>query len=71
MPSGRAEDFRRAARRLGFTLVRQAGSHEQWMHADGRFVTIPIHGAREIGPPLFNSILKQLGVSTEKFRQLK
>jgi len=31
-------------------------------------VTIPIHGGREIGPPLFHSILKQLGISVEEFR---
>lgn len=44
MPSARAEDFRRVAARLGFECQRQTGSHERWTHADGRGVTIPIHG---------------------------
>jgi predicted RNA binding protein YcfA (HicA-like mRNA interferase family) len=71
MPSARAEDFRRVALRLGFTRVRQTGSHERWIHPDGRAVTIPIHSGREIGPPLYNKILGQLGIGTEEFRQVK
>jgi predicted RNA binding protein YcfA (HicA-like mRNA interferase family) len=71
MPSARAEDLRRAAARLGFECQRQTGSHERWTHADGRGVTIPIHGGREIGPPLFYRILEQLGLSADEFRKMK
>jgi predicted RNA binding protein YcfA (HicA-like mRNA interferase family) len=70
MPSARADDFRRAAARLGFEQTRQTGSHERWNHPDGRAVTIPIHGGREIGPPLYNKILRQLGINSEQLRQL-
>jgi predicted RNA binding protein YcfA (HicA-like mRNA interferase family) len=71
MPSARAEEFRRVAMRLGFQKLRQTGSHERWVHQDGRAVTIPIHGGREIGPPLYNKILDQLGISAMEFRSLK
>ena len=71
MPSARAEEFRRAATRLGFQKTRQTGSHERWNHPDGRAVTIPIHGGREIGPPLYNKILDQLGITSDEFRELK
>ena len=71
MPSARADEFRRAAARLGFELRRQTGSHERWAHADGRAVTIPIHGGRAIGPPLFNRILQQLGIGVEEFRRIR
>jgi predicted RNA binding protein YcfA (HicA-like mRNA interferase family) len=71
MPSARADEFRRVATRLGFGKVRQTGSHERWTHPDGRAVTIPLHGGREIGPPLYNKILEQLGISSEEFRPLK
>jgi predicted RNA binding protein YcfA (HicA-like mRNA interferase family) len=71
MPSGRAEEFRRVAARLGFEFRRKVGSHERWIHPDGRSVTIPIHGGKEIGPPLFHRILDQLGVSAKEFRELK
>jgi len=70
VPSARVEEFRRAARRLGFERRRQTGSHERWVHPDGRAVTIPIHGGAEIGPPLFHQILAQLGVTLEQFRRL-
>lgn len=70
MPSARANDFRRAARQLGFQKTRQTGSHERWKHTDGRTVTIPSHGAQDIGPPLFNRILDQLGITLAEFRQL-
>jgi hypothetical protein len=33
----------------------------------GRSVTIPIHGGREIGPPLFQQILDQLGIDEKQF----
>ena len=41
------------------------------IHPDGRAVTIPIHGGRDIGPPLFFKILRQLGVTAEEFSKLK
>ncbi len=71
MPSATARDFRRVARKLGFEKSRQTGSHERWNHADGRAVTIPIHGGQEIGPPLFHKILRQLRVSLEEFQELR
>jgi predicted RNA binding protein YcfA (HicA-like mRNA interferase family) len=71
MPSATARDFQRLAQKLGFTKIRQTGSHERWNHADGRAVTIPLHGGREIGPPLFFKILRQLGVTLEDFQKLR
>jgi predicted RNA binding protein YcfA (HicA-like mRNA interferase family) len=56
---------------LGFIKTRQTGSHERWNHADGRAVTIPLHGSREIGPPLFFKILRQLAITLEEFQQLR
>jgi len=71
MPSATARDFQRVARLLGFILIRQTGSHERWNHPDGRSLTIPVHGGREIGPPLFYKILRQLGVSLYEFEELR
>ena len=71
MPSATARDFQRVAGLLGFILKRQKGSHERWNHPDGRAVTIPIHGGREIGPPLFVKILKQLGITLDEFQKLR
>ena len=71
MPSARPIDFQRAAAKLGFERSRQTGSHERWLHQDGRATTIPIHGGREIGPPLFYKILEQLGIDLNTFDRLR
>ena len=71
MPSATARQFQRAARKLGFERRRQTGSHERWQHSDGRAVTIPLHGGRAIGPPVYYKILRQLDVSEQEFRQLQ
>ena len=71
MPNARADEFRRAATKLGFLKARQTGSHERWRHQDGRATTIPIHGGRQIGPPLFYRILNQLGIDKTEFDQLR
>ena len=71
MPSATAREFQRVAVALGFVRRRQTGSHERWIHPDGRAVTIPLHGGREIGPPLFHRIVRQLGVSQAEFDGLR
>ncbi|MGD0921361.1 MAG: type II toxin-antitoxin system HicA family toxin [Terriglobia bacterium] len=71
MPSATARDFQRVAQKLGFQKTRQTGSHERWNHPDGRAVTIPLHGGREIGPPLFFKILRQLSLTLEEFQRLR
>ena len=70
MPSATAREFQKAASQLGFTKTRQTGSHERWNHSDGRAVTIPLHGGREIGPPLLFKILRQLGITLESFQKM-
>lgn len=69
MPA-KARDLQKAARKLGFQMVRQKGSHTRWKHPDGRATTIPIHGNSEIGSWLFYEILKQLGITEEDFYKL-
>ena len=71
MPSATARDFRRVAARLGFVRRRQTGSHERWIQPDGRTVTIPQHAGREIGPPLFFKIVRQLGLTPAAFERLR
>ena len=70
MPRATARESQRVAAALDFVTRRQTGSHERWTHDDGRSVTIPLHGGREIGPPLFFKILRQLSLSPEEFDRL-
>jgi predicted RNA binding protein YcfA (HicA-like mRNA interferase family) len=69
MPA-KARDLQKVARKLGFQIVWQKGSHARWKHPDGRATTIPIHGDSEIRSWLFHEILQQLGISEEDFRKL-
>jgi len=32
---------------------------------------IPVHGGEEIGPPLFNKILQQLGITLDEFQKFR
>jgi predicted RNA binding protein YcfA (HicA-like mRNA interferase family) len=37
----------------------------------GRSTTLPVHGGRQIGPPLFYRILEQLGIDEDTFSRLR
>ena len=54
-------------RRLGFELVRQRGSHQQFKDPTGRFTTVPFHKGRDISPPLLRQIAKDIGMTAEEF----
>ena len=69
MPA-KARDMQKVAKKLGFQMVRQKGSHARWKHPDGRATTIPVHGNSEIGNWLFYEILKQLDITEEDFLKL-
>lgn len=71
MPEGKAIEFQRVARKLGFNPVRHRGSHQRWRHHDGRVVVIPVHPSTPIGTPLIYEMLDQLGISEDEFNRLK
>lgn len=52
---------------LGFTLVRQRGSHMQYRHSDGRGTTVPNHPGRDISPVLLRKIVKDIGMNLDDF----
>jgi predicted RNA binding protein YcfA (HicA-like mRNA interferase family) len=52
---------------LGFSEVRQRGSHKQFRHPDGRSTTVPFHAGRDISPILVRQIAKDLGLAVEQF----
>ena len=51
---------------LGFTEVRQRGSHKQFRHADGRGTTVPFHQGRDISPTLLRKIAGDIGLTPEQ-----
>lgn len=55
--------------RLGFSEVRQKGSHKQFRHPDGRITTVPFHQGKDISPILLKQIIKDIGITVEEFLQ--
>lgn len=53
--------------RLGFTKLRQKGSHVFYKHPDGRTTVIPFHKNYELPKSLIRSILREINISVEKF----
>ena len=66
----KAKEIIRVAQQLGFRFSRQSGSHAIFRHSDGRRITIPLHAGKEIGPALFNQILKDLKISKKEFWEI-
>ena len=54
---------------LGFSQVRQKGSHAFYAHADGRTTVVPIHPTKQIGKGLLRLILNDIQLSPEEFRK--
>jgi predicted RNA binding protein YcfA (HicA-like mRNA interferase family) len=70
LPSLTARQIFKALERLGFTKVRQEGSHAFFRHPDGRTTVIPVHPGETIDRGLLNKIIKKdLGVDREDFLQ--
>lgn len=58
-------------KKIGFEEVHQRGSHLQLMHADGRAVTIPMHGAKDIPVgTLHNIVIHQAQLTVEEFLKI-
>jgi len=56
--------------RLGFTILRQKGSHVRMSHPDGKKTTIPIHSGEKIGVGLLRKILRDANISRKEFESL-
>ena len=56
---------------LGFSEIRQRGSHKQFRHEDGRFTTVPVHKGRDISPILLRKIAEDIRVPVEELLKRK
>ncbi|MGD9939801.1 MAG: type II toxin-antitoxin system HicA family toxin [Clostridia bacterium] len=52
---------------LGFSEIRQRGSHKQYRHPDGRGTTVPFHQGRDISAILLRQIAKDIGLTISEF----
>ena len=61
-----AKDLILLARRSGFVLSRQRGSHMIFYHSSGIRLTIPNHGGETIHPKIIKKILKDIESAASK-----
>ena len=65
------DEVTRILERLGFTRIRQSGSHAIYHHTDGRWTTVPIHKGKELGKGILRKILKDAEISIDEFEKLR
>lgn len=63
----RARTMIRFLKSLGFTQVRQRGSHRFFVHPDGQTATVPDHRGEDIGRGIIRSILRDIDVPPQEF----
>lgn len=54
----------------GFFLARQSGSHKIYKNKEGKRITIPFYSGKILHPKVLRNILKDAGVTPERFREL-
>jgi len=71
LPVVEARDLARVARKLGFVLDRQKGSHAVFLReADHSRVVIPMHSGKAIHPKTLAAILEDMGISPAELQDL-
>jgi len=54
----------------GFKVIRQKGSHVIMINSRKTRIVIPVHPGKDIKPGLIRAILREAGISREKFLKL-
>lgn len=66
-PILKAKELIRVLKKLGFFKFHQVGSHAQFKHLDGRRVTVPVHGGKDIGKKMLHGIINDLKMPPDEF----
>ncbi len=64
-----ARSLERILLKMGFSFIRQKGSHKFYRHPDGRYTTIPFHGSSDLKRSLILDILKQAELSSDEYEK--
>ncbi len=70
LPLLKAPQVVRMLERADFVIVRQRGSHVRFKHSDGRVVTVPVHGAQDIGRGLLRKIRRDADLAVDDLQRL-
>jgi len=63
-------DLAKIAEMAGFRWKRSKGSHNTFQSADGRVVVIPDHGNQVIVRSLLRKIIRDMGITIERYNEL-
>ena len=65
------KDVARVARRLGFELRRQKGSHAIYVRTnDGARIVIPMHSGKELKRKTLLGIIEDIKLTLDEFRKM-
>jgi predicted RNA binding protein YcfA (HicA-like mRNA interferase family) len=62
-------ELRRVAEQVGFVWARCEGSHNVFIHPDGRRIVIPDHGSHDIVRPLVRKIIRDIGLTPDEYHK--
>jgi len=65
LPNPTGEELIAALQKIGFSVVRQKGSHVRMKHEDNRVVSIPVHARKTIGKGLLLKVLRDADLTKE------
>lgn len=66
----RAQELIAVLKKLGFSALRQKGSHIFFQHHDGRATVVPFHKGEDLGRGLVRKILRDVELTWEEFEKL-
>ena len=69
LPALKARDLMRILHLIGFSEIRQSGSHIFFKHLDGRTTLVSKHGGEDIGRGLLRQILREIELTPDQFSE--
>lgn len=72
LPAVTARQVIAALQRAGFVVERVRGSHYLLARPDdpSRAVTVPVHAGKDLKPGTLRNIIRQAGLTVDRFREL-
>ncbi len=71
LPIIKARKLVKVAKKLGFELDRQSGSHAiYYRKSDKRRIVVPIHAGKDLKPKTLHGIIKDMGLNVDEFKRL-
>ncbi len=71
LPIVSASQMLKILRHLGFSFVRQTGSHAFFKHPDNRATVVPLHKGEDLRRGLIRAILRDIDLSPEEFEKVR